>query len=438
MKPTLALLAALLAVPAAASKISILPFAGPGGANTRNQVAAALCDSADCVPNAKVGGAKPDWKKARKEGVGFIVTGKIAKVKRKEILELSVLAAGGRAVLKKHYTLGKGGRLSDGALNEVRDAVGASAPTAPTPPIEKAEPPPPPPEKREEPVAAKPPEKDPYAELSSAAKTEDTETAPPKTEETSSTRKSSFKRSGKNPIVAADVGLDLFSRTFSYTNVQTNNLRSYKAGLIFAPHLKLEAYPAAAFSNGILSGIGLEGGYLTAVGLKSKRAEGPSYPTSVTRLDLALRFNWKPVGGSDAYVTPLIGYRIASFSVGAASDGTTLDGLPGIRYTSLVLGLGGEVPLMEDSLFIFGRFVYLPVSSSGEIISDAYFKSGKASGFEGNLGAGYQVMPHVQVRVTGLFVRYGLTFQTDPGDTYVADSASEQQLGANLAVRLTY
>ena len=74
----LCVFAGLAAPEALAQRIAIVPFTGPGANGARNQVVSALCDQAECVSEKKVSaGGKPDWKKAKKEKVKFIVTGKI-------------------------------------------------------------------------------------------------------------------------------------------------------------------------------------------------------------------------------------------------------------------------------------------------------------------------------------------------------------------------
>ncbi len=234
---------------------------------------------------------------------------------------------------------------------------------------------------------------------------------------------------------AVEVGPDLFSRKFAYHYVQTPNLRSYQASLIVAPKVKVELTPMAG-QRGIAAGFGVEGSYAMAVGLKSRRSDGPSHPTSLTRFELAAWLKIHPSDELPVAAVPHLGFRSASFAVGAAPDGNTLDGLPAISYAALVIGVGGEMPF-GDTFVTFGRVSYLPVLSSGQIISDAYFPQGSASGIEGMLGLGFAVMDKLDVRLTGTFTRYGLSFKTDETSTYRASGAVDQYLGVNLSVRYT-
>src|SRR5205823_13780763 len=103
MRVDAALVVLLLAAPAGAAKISIATFSGPE-AKVRSQVEKALCDAAECVSAAKVGGATPDWKKAKNEKVQFIVTGKTTK----KSVEHEVLAApSGKVKAKKSLPIVK-------------------------------------------------------------------------------------------------------------------------------------------------------------------------------------------------------------------------------------------------------------------------------------------------------------------------------------------
>ena len=116
-------LLALLAAPSAfAQRIAIVPFTGPGASGVRNQVVSALCDQAECVAEKKVTGAtgKPDWKKAKKEKVKFLVVGKVTSKGKKKSVELQVEAKAGAPKFKKSWPLDEGGELSDKNLASFR------------------------------------------------------------------------------------------------------------------------------------------------------------------------------------------------------------------------------------------------------------------------------------------------------------------------------
>ena len=108
----LCLLVGLAAPEAFAQRIAIAPFTGPGANALRNQVVSALCDQAECVSEKKVtAGGKPDWKKAKKEKVKFIVTGKVTAKGKKKTVDLEVMQKAGPAKFKKSWPL-EGAELS--------------------------------------------------------------------------------------------------------------------------------------------------------------------------------------------------------------------------------------------------------------------------------------------------------------------------------------
>jgi hypothetical protein len=420
---------------ASASKISVGPFSGPSASSVRSQVVSALCDQAECVSEGKVfKGNKPDWKKAKKEKVEYAITGTIKAKGKKKTVELEVLKAGGAVKWKKVLPV-EGGAIVDSALSDaasqILDAVGASAKP---PPEEKKPPPeetkPPPEEKKPPPEETKPPpeSKRPPPE----------EKKPPEEEEPPPTRHASLV---KPQIFVAQLTLDIVSRSFSYSNVTSMNLRSYSAGFILAPDPYIEVYPIAFLSDGIASGLGIDLGYQTAVGLKSKRAGSDvSYPTSMNRLDAGIRFRWRPISDADAGVTVLFGYRSQSFSVGKGSDGTSIDGLPSVNYSSLRAGLAGDVPFGDSGLLAFADVTVLPVLSSGPIISAAYFTKGGNFGIDAQIGVGFKLppLPALQIRAAFDFARYGLSFTSAATDTYRASGAADLYIGGEIGLRFTY
>lgn len=445
-------LAALVAPQALAQRIAIVPFTGPGANGVRNQVVSALCDQAECVGEKKVVGAggKPDWKKAKKEKVKFIVAGKVNGKGKKKSIELQVEHKAGAAKFKKSWPL-EGGELSDKNLAAAGDALAKAMG------LEKKPPPEAPPEEKKPPPEAPPEEKKPPPE----EKKKKVEAPPPEVVEPPPPAPLAH---SKRPVFSVELGLDVQSRVYSYSSIASTNLRSYNAPFIPGLDLKAELYPLAIVQQGFLAGLGLEVGYAFSIGLKSRR-KGPdgmflptTFPTSISKLDLALKFQIRPISGSDAYFAPFFGYRSHSFGVGLASDGSSLDGppdamgnlpkatLPPISYSALKVGVGGELPFGSTGLLLYARFAVLPVLSAKDILGAAFFKAGSAFGVDGALGLGFKLpfsfafidAGALQLRLGFDFARYGLSFKTAATDEYVAEGAVDQYLGGTLAVRFTY
>jgi hypothetical protein len=456
MKPSFLLVlgALLFTVPAYAERIAIANFAGPGADVVRNQVTQALCEDADCVNANKVmKGAKPDWKKAKKERVAFIVTGKVVAKGKKRTLEVQVLSKPGAPKLKKSYPL-DGNTLAKktlaSATTALTQAMGGGGKSKPEP-VAEATP------EREEP---KPSREEPAPAVDTGRNSEpvaahETEPPPPPVRAAEPEvpavvdEPAPSKKKGKHPIISIQVGVDGFNRSLTYAQVTTPNLRTYSASLAFAPGAAVELFPLAAVTQGALAGLGIDASYAMVVGLSSRRlvpAEGcmpapcpaaVTYPTSSSKLDVAVKFRIRL--GDSFGLAPHVGFRTHSFGIGKGSDGSTIDGLPSTAYSAIKAGLGLDASLGE-LLVVFAHFSYLQVLSSGQIISAAYFNSGSAMGLEGGAGVGVKLpfLTALQVRAAFNFTRYGLSFRPVAADIYQATGATDQYMGANVGLRYTY
>ncbi len=438
-------------------RIAVLPFPGPQGGMSRGQLLEELCATADCVAPEKVTTAgRPDWRKAKKERVNVFVVGKATKVKAKRTLDLKVLKGAGAPKFHKVYVLDAKGRLDARTLPLASAAIakvsGASAPGAvPVPPVQAPDPEAPPaeavsptpsPRGRPESEPLQPEEEGRSARTGTDRKRRESESDERSARAAAERKYRDPEADGEAPshrgrvlppLLVVEVGPEVMNRNMAYTNQQTANLRSYRADLIPGPHLKLELYPLAYTTESFLSGLGLEGGYFFAIGLKTRRADDPPYATSFSRLDAALRLNLHPMEALT--VTPRVGFRNTQFSLGAAADGSTLNGVPAIAYSALQLGLLAEFALSEGKYRPFLGFTYLPVLSTGEIGSADFFPRAKAAGIEGTLGIGFQLSHSFELRAAAQITRYTFQFNAQPGDAYQADSALDSYLGGMIALR---
>ncbi len=416
--------------PAFAQRIAIAPFSGPNGSNVRNQLVAAVCDTADCVNTAKVtAGNKPDWKKAKKEAVQFFVTGVVAKKGKAQTLTLEVLSGPGKSKLKKAFPVGSDG-LAAKTLQQAIDSLkgafgGASPPAQPTEP---------------EPVATTPaPTEVKPAEPTKTEPKKDAPPPPPKKDEPVEEPPPTKLKNRRIPFIAIEAGSNVLNRNFGYVQPVTN-LRKYLLPVVGLATAKLEFYPLALGRQDILGGIGLEGSFSIAAWLKSRRENSTDdpYPTSTMRIDAGLAWRIMPVDSLSLAIIPLVGIRYHSFVVSPNAAGTRLDLLPNLTYLGVRAGLGFEVGVADDFIFIFGRFQAIPVLSSGEIISSAFFPKGSNFGLDGSIGVGIAFMKSLQLRLSGDFTRYGMTFTTDPTDAFVAQGAVDQYIGGTATLRFAY
>jgi hypothetical protein len=423
----------LMAAPAAAQRIGIVPFSGPNGAAVRNQLVAAICDTADCVASAKVtAGNKPDWKKAKKEALQFFVLGTVVKKGKASSLTLEVLSKPGAAKLKKTFPLAADG-LAAKTLQQAIDALkGAFAGAEPAPPPPDATPP----------VPTGKPSPEPTKTTTTSARPAETEPVkptppppPPDVDPPPTTEKAER----RIPFVAVEAGASLYNRSFSYVQPVTN-LRRYALPAFPLLAAKAELYPLALSRQDLLGGLGLEAGFSFAPWLRSRResATDDVYPTSTMRIDAGLAWRLMPVRSLNLSLIPLVGIRYHSFTVAPNAMGARLDLLPNLGYFGLRAGAGFEVGLARDLIFLFGRFTVVPVFSSGEIISSAFFPNGSNFGIDGQAGVGVAFMKMLQLRATFDFTRYGLSFRTEPTDAFVAQGAVDQYVGGTVTLRFQY
>src|SRR5580765_127415 len=101
MKLALGVCLSLLACSAFAQKLAIADFKGPNADAVRRQLVNGLCDSMACVAEDKASkNGKPDWKKAKKNHVEFVITGLVKGKGGKHTLELQLYQSGKRVIDK--------------------------------------------------------------------------------------------------------------------------------------------------------------------------------------------------------------------------------------------------------------------------------------------------------------------------------------------------
>ncbi|MGA9521470.1 MAG: hypothetical protein WBV82_08405 [Myxococcaceae bacterium] len=427
-----ALVAILLssAAQAATTKVAVLPFTGPKATVARSQLTRAVCGELECVPASKASrGNKPDFKKAKRAGVELILTGQVSGPASKRTLTVIAWDANGEQRSKDTFRLARNGKLSrselDRAAAKVLEVAGATQ--------QQSEP------EEEEPLATEREETPPTLLPEASEQEQEQEVASIEREERRDEEAPvALRRRGPQlPLFWVEAGADFTHRSFDYSGLAVANLRAYVTQpALVAPRIQAAVYPLSRSLEGIGAGLGIEGGYAFAVGLRSIDENEKPHPTAVTRLDLGARLDLRPVEGSALMISPQVGYRNATFSVGAADDGSTLAGMPGLTYDALRFGVEAELPI--EAMRVFAKASYLQALGLGEIGAAPFFPKSSGSGFEGTLGAGYQVVENVEVRLSLNYTRFGLSFEPEAGATYVATGATDQYLGGALTGRFVY
>lgn len=413
----------------AAPKISVLPFKGPKSSVSHRQVSKLLCASYACVSTTKVSRrGRPIWSKVKAQKLELVMTGAVSGPSSKRKLRLEAFDGAGHRLWLETLGLARNGMLTRTDAEQLTAKVDATL--APPPEAEPETAPPP------EPTAQKPVVVEPEQEQASPSETTPEERrAPviaqaPREEETPA-----FKVHALPPMVVAEVGVDFVYRNFGYTGLQKANLRAYETRPAFvAPELHLEIYPLARILSGIAQGVGVEADYQFAVGLRSIDENDLAHSTTANRLDVAARLNFQP--SDELMVAPLVGYRSTRFEVGAAADGSTLQGIPGLQYDGLTVGAAVEYAL--SPVVIFGRAQFVPLFGVGEIGSDAFFPKHSGWAIDARAGVGYRIIEHLELRAAVEYSRYALSFQPAEDATYVATGATDQYVSGALLARVAF
>jgi hypothetical protein len=441
VRPALLFLLALAGPALGQTRICVEAFEGKGAPVVRKQIESSICEFAECVPWAKVAKrGKPDPKNVKKLGVKYLVGGKVTGKGKKRVLQLSVFSkVPGSPQWKKSWPL-SGKQLGAKPLAQATAALMAEMQLG----LDLSAPEPPPTQD----VEVKVDDPDLPRAGDEGKRVDD---APDKRDETA--RKDAPAQSEAKPeagadeggarhaVLVADVGLELAGKYFDYIQSAKRNIRPYNAPLTAAPAFRLEVYPLALFKKGLLAGLGIDFGTAIVAGLQSREvsATGVSrlYPTSLFRVEFGARFRIRPFSGSEVAIVPLLGLRVHNFKVLPAEDGSVIDGLPGIAYTALKLGVGGEVPIGER-LGIGAAFTLMPLLGFGEIVTVDWFPRGTGFGFDFTAFITVKIAGPLQIKVAGYVTRYGLAFETVPTDTYVATGAWDVHAGGFFGVRLVF
>lgn len=403
------------------TRIAILPFAGPAAATSRGQIVQELCKRYSCVPtNFFVRSGTPDWERIRRREAVLAISGRVTGAVGARTLAIEAFRADESRVLEETLPLTRNRLAPDavktlgGRVDELVRAATAPVEEFPAPPLPTGEP---------EPTEAPPPPP--------------TETPPP-TEPVAEPTPPVTARPAPDPhqpVIAVEAGVDLVYRSLQYDNLEVHLLRAYRTEPIVAvPRLRLEFHPLAKDRRAAIAALGLEADFLTDIGLVSvDPADDISYPTNFLRFDLGVRWPLR-LGTTGLSLTPVAGYRLEIFEIGASARGTTIVGLPDMQYQAARAGTAIEYTL--GAVDIFGRAELLYPFGYGGIRT--YFPDTSGFGLQFELGAGVHIAAGLELRLRGHYGGYFMSFDVQPTDRYRADGATDTYSGAALSARYTW
>lgn len=460
--PRLATLGALVCAltAEAAPKITIAPISGDKKAQVQSQISGVLCRTYTCVPSSRVfTKKKPDWKKIQSAGVQGLLVGGVAKAKSgkgKEV-QLSWLSKPGKAAQSWSFPLTQAGKITSSSLQTLGADVGNLASGGPllqagvgaVGAVAAGSP---------DTLATTPPTAAPAAGAMAAGAAAEplplpvTPTPPAPGEKSLADTPVAVDAGGSQGYeaprhqwkFAVEVGADFLNRNLSYGNVGAGStLRPYSASLFIAPHVRLEFFPLALFSDGFFAGIGLFGDYALSLGLKSKFSnstdtfeKGTTYNRWQAGLEWRMRF-WKD---SDFAIVPFYAYSKYKFLTDGDPQGNGFVGLPQYSIWGHKLGVRFDIPISSGFWIIVGgdyllwKTKALAVQDATGVNSVSY--TGSSSGFEAELGFHIGIAGPLSIRVFGIYSSTSFTF--DDNQPSAAGSATDRYLGGRAMLRLQF
>jgi hypothetical protein len=412
----------LVAAPALAAgpRLAVGPVQGDPKLVIPTQLAEQLCGTWDCVLWKEVSTRQqPDLAKARRLGVGGILTGAVAGAAGARKLDLSLFTTSTRPARTWSFPLTAAGRLPGSATRQLDQDLNAllrpPASAAPTPvrppePVVVAATPPPAPTVAV-PAAAPPP-------AAAAASAPAAKPAAP---------------AERRWLVAAELGFFASQRTLSYSGVSasTGTLLGFDAGGMAGPCLSLEIHPMARSASVALGGLGLRLGLAMSVGLETEALTGEKRPTQFTRLEAGARWRAPPITGLSLVLIPEVAWVSQKLTVDPAIPGLPDSDLSGVR-----VGLSAEARVASRITILAGLGWVKWLTAKDLIDGDpAYFPGSDASGLEAELGAGVAVWGPLSVRVLGTYASTRYTLDPDPTGTYAATGAEDRYLGLRAVLR---
>tara|TARA_B100000609_G_C17218295_1_gene438185 strand:+ start:478 stop:1923 length:1446 start_codon:yes stop_codon:yes gene_type:complete len=243
-----------------------------------------------------------------------------------------------------------------------------------------------------------------------------------------------IQRKGETPLFLA-VGTRMYTRSLTFQDDLYGKLNAYN--LNFAPTISidLEWYPAAHFTKGPATYVGLFGGVHYTVGVRSVQAtaQGESvYEASALSWNVGITGKI-PVG--PVFLQPRVAFGGQSFDTGASNNPNLL--IPAVDYQTV--RLGAAVKWNINSTFaVRGSANYRIPLSTGELGSDTYFPKISGGGLDVGAHLFIRIMPLLGVQVGAEYVRYFFAMNVEQNDPLIVGGAVDQYINFDLRVSLHF
>lgn len=229
-------------------------------------------------------------------------------------------------------------------------------------------------------------------------------------------------------LFSAGVDLEIAGRTLSYSDLLSDNLRTYEVLGVPMPSLRGELYPFARSAVPVLRDLGVELSYARALGLDSEGAGGASVSTSWSRLHAGLRGRYRLAGQDGPVLFAGGGLRWTDFDIESTGDASR--DAASVSYLALRVGVDGRLPVGPVALEAGGG-VQAPLSM-GALAS--HFRAPSAGGVDFRIAVAAPFAPGLEARAGASYARFFYDFDSEPEDTYIAGGALDQLFSVHLGV----
>jgi hypothetical protein len=415
-------------------KVLVTAFSGAKKKQLRDELIRALeKDGYEVIDDEKVSpgsSSKDIAKRADAKGADAVVTGEGVLKKSGWKLKLEVRSASDGTIVEET-------EMSAAVLPKLLNKISTSGASTLSSALDKAAPAEPKAKEKEAP----PPKEEPKEEEKAEPEKEPEEEAAPKDDKEDKEAAKDDKRRPSPLDLGA--GIRLFRRDLRYSQDVNENLRKYALPLGPSVFLRLAWYPAAHFTSGFVSNLGITGGYEQSFGASSElENDSKSYSTTLRAWSIGARLRL-PFSAHEAGIG--LRYGGQSFEIdgdkdpnASAASGAALtrDFVPDVSYKyirpSADLRLGFGPITVGGSLGV--RFV----TSAGAIEGQAWFPEASVLAMDAEIFGGYAVAKDL-FAIAGLgFTRYGYNMHSKPADLTsgrdVAGGAIDQYLAAHLGI----
>jgi len=435
----LALLAGPLTV-SARPRVVIAYVRGDQGGALSRQLRAALCGRFECVPRTTAyTGTRPDFAKARRNGVSGIVFGAVTGKAPNRMLWLALLTTTIEPARTWTLPLRRNGLLAPRSLEPVVVEIERQlAPPRAAAPVDTGTAPPPPRAAPPAQPSAPPPAAEPPAPRRAEAAPRP---APPERALPPPARPAPERPAAGEEAPAAarrwgavELGAHVAGRKLEYSGTVpagSGTLQGMSVDAVASPRVRLEVFPAAWLTRGALSGLGAFGEYRRSVGFEV-RSGTEKRSAELARLGAGLTWRLPPLTSWKLGLAPAVSYERVDLTVG----GGGIAGLPDAHLRGVKAGLGVAVPIGSRLALLLGGG-YVRWTSAGDLVKGKvpFFPSGSASAVEAEAGLSAALFGRVSAQLLGEYGSTSYSLDPDPTGTYRASGATDRSLGGRVTVR---